>query len=333
MRKIHTFQRYSQKENWVTNNTLLFLSRLQKYNNTKFEHVINAILQENNLHLNIGVNFFQQEKGSKSILDGSISQEEFKIAIETKLVDNFSVDQLNRHLKSLAKVPGKNQILLALSKSEVSNEIKSQVIKCIKTQNLDIKFASVSFSRMVDLIKENIAEFEVEFQETIEEFEDFCRENSLFKDDSRYMLVLTSGTSLKENLQYGIYYDPVDRSHNTEFKKIGLYANKAIVAIGDVEACVHADLINDRLEIRNKVTVSDDIKKRIEEIIRVTNYYDIREGHKFYVVDKFFQTNYKKRSYGSLRGKAYFRINDLAPENPDITAKELAEKLNEKQWD
>ena len=109
MRKIHTFQKYSQRENWVTNNTLLFLSRLQNYNNKKFEKVINAILQENNLNLNIGVNFCQQERSTESVFDGIIFQDEFKLAVETKLFDNFSLSQLGAISKVFQKNPGKTE--------------------------------------------------------------------------------------------------------------------------------------------------------------------------------------------------------------------------------
>jgi len=333
LRKIHTFQKYSQRENWVTNNTLLFLSHLQSYNNKKFERVINAILQENNLNLNVGVNFFQQERGSESVLDGAIFQEEFKIAIETKLFDNFSTDQLKHHIKSLSAESGKNRVLLALSKSEVSNEIKSQVIACIKEMSSEIKFASASFSGLIDLVKENVAEYEVDFQEIIDEFREFCAENELFKDESEYMLVLTAGTSIKENLEFGIYYDPVYRNHNTDFRLIGLYCNKSIVAVGEVQYCVWADLVGNKLEIKNDVSVPEAIKERIKEIILKTSYYDIHEGHKFYVVDTFTPTNYLKRSPGSLRGKTYFRVLDLPGWKPGLSTAELAKNLYGKEWD
>ena len=98
MSKIHYFQRYSSKENWITNSTLLLLSRLHYYNRFKFESVLNSILNDNNLSINVSVNFTQQEKGNQSVVDGVISQDSFKIAVETKLHDNFTANQLIRHL-------------------------------------------------------------------------------------------------------------------------------------------------------------------------------------------------------------------------------------------
>jgi len=100
-------------------------------------------------------------------------------------------------------------------------------------------------------------------------------ENKLFKDESKYMLVLAADTSIKENLEFGSYYDPVHRSHNTDFHFIGLYCNKAIVAVGEVQYGVLADLFEGNLEIKN----DGNVPERIKEMIIKTSYYDIHEGH------------------------------------------------------
>jgi len=256
------------------------------------------------------------------------------VAIETKLFDNFSLSQLKDHVKSLFKESGKNRILLALSKSEVSKEIKSQVISYLKSINSDIKFASISFSGLIELVSQNIAEYEIDFQEVIDEFQEFCNENELTKDEADYMLVVTAGISLKENIEYGLYYDPVTRNHNTDFKYLGLYSNKSIVAVGEVVNCVSADLGENKIIIHNSTKeVSGEIQGRILEMIKNTDYYDIRKGHKFYVVDRFYETNYIKKSPGSLRGKRYFKISDILGGKSGMSGSELAELINDKEWD
>jgi hypothetical protein len=278
------------------------------------------------------VKFYQQEKVAKSIFDGNIFQDEFKIAIETKLFDNYSLSQMKNHIDSLSSENGKNRVLLALSKSELSRHIKAQIVEYIKVTNSDIKLASISFSGLIDLVLQNIAEYEIEFIEEIEEYREFCLENRLMMDKNDYMLVVTAGTSLKENLEYGIHYDPVERNHNTSFKYMGLYVNKAIVAIGEVKYCVWADLVNDSIVINNEINVPDDVKDRISGIIKNTNYYDIRKGHKFYIVDKFYPTNVIKTSSGSLRAKQYFNISDFPGVTAVSNAEELASSLAGKEW-
>jgi hypothetical protein len=146
------------------------------------------------------------------------------------------------------------------------------------------------------------------------------------------MLVVTASTSLRENLKYGVYYDPITRNHNTAFKYMGLYFNKSIVAIGEVMHCVWADSLEDNIVIKNNVNPPEEVKKRISEIIKKTDYYDIRAGHKFYVVDRFYETNFVKTSSGSLRGKQYFKISDLPGVKMGMSANEMATIVNGKEW-
>ncbi|ROI14818.1 hypothetical protein [Epilithonimonas hominis] len=72
MSKIHCFQRYHQKENVVTNNTMLLFSRLYHHSPKKFEVFLQAIV-DSSIELKIGVGFAHQEKSSKSVPDGIIS--------------------------------------------------------------------------------------------------------------------------------------------------------------------------------------------------------------------------------------------------------------------
>ena len=111
MSNIVYFQRYSQRENWITNNTLLLLSRLQEYNPNKFQLVLNELFTEHQVNLSIGVSFFQQRKGDKSVIDGLMFQQGFKVAIETKRHDNFTVNQLRNHLELVRDEKGLSVLL------------------------------------------------------------------------------------------------------------------------------------------------------------------------------------------------------------------------------
>jgi hypothetical protein len=53
MKNVYYFQRYSQRENWATNNTLLLLSRLYQFNRLKFQRAIKEILGQG-IELDIG---------------------------------------------------------------------------------------------------------------------------------------------------------------------------------------------------------------------------------------------------------------------------------------
>ena len=96
MGSIHYFQRYSQKENVLTNNTLLLFSRLYQHSPISFQNFLNDLLD---LDVDAGISFSQQIKGQGSVPDGSLTQTSFRIIVETKLHENFSVGQLKGHLQ------------------------------------------------------------------------------------------------------------------------------------------------------------------------------------------------------------------------------------------
>jgi hypothetical protein len=109
--KIHYFQRYHQKENVATANTMLLLSRLYQYSSDNFFRFLKSEFFSNSFEPEIV--FKLQEKSAKSIPDATISQESFKIVVETKMRDWFYSDQLMRHLESFSDEKYKVMITLA----------------------------------------------------------------------------------------------------------------------------------------------------------------------------------------------------------------------------
>ena len=79
--KIHYFQRYHAKENVATANTMLLLSRLYQYSTDKFFRFLNSWAFPEGFESEIV--FQLQEKNDKSVLDATITQDSFKIAVET----------------------------------------------------------------------------------------------------------------------------------------------------------------------------------------------------------------------------------------------------------
>src|ERR1035437_4842147 len=121
MSEIHYFPRYSQPENVVTNNTLLLLLRLYQYNRFKFERFMELICADEEVQLASSWLQFRQQKGTgKSIVDGYISQDSIKIAVETKLTETFDPAQLENHLAVFAAEQHKLLILLSPTLGEIS---------------------------------------------------------------------------------------------------------------------------------------------------------------------------------------------------------------------
>lgn len=109
--KIHYFQRYHAKENVATANTMLLLSRLYSYSPDKFFKFLNSeYLSEK---FNPEIVFTLQEKSIDSVPDATITQDSFKIVVETKMLDWFYEKQLVRHLNSFKNETYKFMITLA----------------------------------------------------------------------------------------------------------------------------------------------------------------------------------------------------------------------------
>lgn len=126
MATIHYFQRYAQRENVVTNNTLLLLSRLHHQSTSTFEQLLGLLLDD--VEIAVGPSFRQQEGGGSgkgSIPDGAIYQPSFRILVETKRTAASDADQLERHLDRFGHED--TQILLHLTIDRTTPELDAGV--------------------------------------------------------------------------------------------------------------------------------------------------------------------------------------------------------------
>lgn len=129
--KIHYFQRYQGPENVTTANTMLLLSRLYSYSTNKFFHFMNEMFFANTFEPEI--QFDLQPKGKGSVPDASISQQSYKIVIETKTNTPFIASQLINHLNSFGNEERK--VLLSLAPSAMNQDIMQKVETAISQYN------------------------------------------------------------------------------------------------------------------------------------------------------------------------------------------------------
>lgn len=334
MKKIYYFQRYSQKENWVTNNTLLLLSRIHEDSSLRFETILNNLLGESVSSVEIGPSFYQQEKKGTSIPDGLIAQTSFKIKIETKLGGNDNIDQLKRHIDGFEH-NHHQKILISLSKFKLKDSLIKEINSYIKSKDTDVKFVSLTFEELIKTIDQELDEYDLKLREILEEYQEFCESENLIEKKKSTMLVVTAGKSLNENVKYHIYYDPTNRNHNMAFGYLGLYDSKSIQYVGKLQKTFYADYDGEKLIPTNKdnPSITEEEKKRIISIIEETDYYDISKGVKFFLVDKFEKTDYRKISHSSLRGKKYFDLTEIEGFKENLETNEIAELLKNKVWE
>lgn len=336
MSSIHYFQRYSQPENVATNNTLLLFSRLYQHSPNKFKGFLNDLLDDTDLQA--GVLFNQQEKGSASVPDGIVSQTSFKVIIETKMHQGFSISQLGGHLNNFGKE--EFQILLSLSPLLPDFNLQQQISKEVKDYNdsnsKTIRYIPTTFQQIVEKFNNIIEDRDYELIDIIDDYEDYCLTSGLITDIEYRMRVVTCGWTLQENFQFNLYYDPATRGYS-EHTYLGIYSDKSVRGIGKIENIIVADLLpNGQLHVLKSTKPLT--KRQEQNIIAVipfafqNNGYQIATGHKFFCVEQFYETDFSKTTKYPLQGTKFFNLKtELQIDNLPAT-EEIAELLKTKTW-
>ncbi len=341
MAKIHYFPRYSQKENMVTNNTLLLFSRLYNNSPEKFRRFLDTIFEDNGIQIDTTITFKQQEKYKKSIPDGIIEQESFKVIIETKLYSQQNLNQIESHWQAFDKED--KQIFLWLDKEPITDsyrkDINDSLIKFNTENGTNIDFVSTTFKKICSSFNDILEDYDLEMRNLIDDYESFCEESDLIDNISSKIRVVLAGKTFYDNCTSNIYYHPSERGYR-KTKYIGLYKNKAVRAIGELICSVDASY-NEGTDTINLIStqygkISNDMINSLKKVIREAKEkygYNISEGHRFFFVDQFINTGYNKISKGGIMGTRYINLEDIEEYNESITIDIIADLLRSNQWD
>jgi hypothetical protein len=334
MSEIHYFPRYSQRENFVTNNTLLLLLRLYQYSRYKFQSFMERLCaDEPRVQLSTSWLHFQQQKATgKSVLDGFISQDSIKIAVETKLGGSFDSLQLENHMAVFKNE--QHKLLIMLNPTDVADSQISSIRKNALSKNIQV--VHTSFEKIINNARKCLSEHDEEMRALVDDYESFCSEMELLPFDKYLVFVPPCGVSFGDNLEFKLYYCPTTWTRR-KTRYLGVYANKAVRAIGRVAKIVASDV---NLE-KKKVTVQDgvahltvDEEKRILGATKNAKEHgwDVSTGHKFYLCDRLSETEFRKESPGGIQGHRYLDLREfLGPDIPD-DEKQLASRLRECAW-
>lgn len=265
--KIHYFQRYHEKENVATANTMLLLSRLYSYSSDKFFAFLKSEFFEDSFEPEI--TFKLQDKSVKSVPDATITQNSFKIVVETKMSDWFYLEQLMKHLESFGDEQYK--ILITLAPELMEEKKKCEFEKELKRYNATRKYKIVhkntTFEKLVNTIQEFIDDRDYELQDVMEDYLNYCYNDGLItvSDSQKYLRMQLAGTTFDFNFKENIYYDSVDRGFRAH-DYLGLYKNKSMRAIGKITARITAVEENGKMEYNAEF--GELTEERKEKILR-----------------------------------------------------------------
>jgi hypothetical protein len=293
MAEVSYFQRYSQRENHVTNNTLLVLRHLYQTGPAKLEGVLRELLGDDKIAL--GPSFSQQIKRPHSVPDALIAQAPFHIYFETKMGQALDLPQLKRHIGSIAENRGSEDaksILIGLSTAQMLTRDEDTVASYGRDRG--VVFKSVTFAGLAEAVRAACADYESGLRAVVLDYVAFLSAEGLLYASEDWMLVVPCGTSYAENLQFGVYYDGADRPARSPCGFLGIYKDKCISLVGAIKAVLVCQYEADHVSVEHVERGASDagMLGRIKGIIEATGYYDLKaEPQRYYVVDRFEPTD------------------------------------------
>lgn len=339
--RIPYFQRYHGRENVVTSNTMLMLSRLYNYNADKFYTMLNTcILQTDETP---EISFDLQVVGKNSVPDAIISQKSFKIIVETKLHNQFVKNQLLNHLEQFDREEIK--ILLTLDPKPMRKRLFDDVTSELKRYNdsnaerlcTPIKHINLTFEQLVTAIEEVVDDRDTEMLAVFEDFKEYCFDEKLIPDGYKWMRAIVARTTFNDNMELNLYYDR-EIVRFSEHGYIGLYMDKSVRAIGKLVKTVLAKEENGKIVFtsENNGEPTEEEKERIKEAIsRSEKYsYDLKSiPHRYFIVEKFYPTDFKKSSKNAIQKSKFFNLADMLGYVEMPSTEQIAKDLDGKIWE
>lgn len=336
--KVHYFQRYHQKENVATANTMLLLSRFYQYSPDKFFRYLKSLLNDDDFDPEIS--FSMQDKGPKSIPDACLAQPSFKICIETKMCGkSFDEEQLFRHLDSFKTEDCR--VLVTLAPSNMPDCVLASFEDSLKAYNesscYPIAHVNLTFSDLVSMLEDFLDDRDYEMSEIVADYFDYClRDGLIVRSDSwRYLRMQLANGTFDFNIAHNVYFDKASRGFRPH-DYLGLYRNKSLRAIGKITAqvvCVEKDgVLTHEVESGD---LTDDRKAVISECIREMRErgHDIKSReHRYFFVERFYETDYEKTSPRAPMGTRIFDISEVLETSDIPPVEEIARMLRGKSW-
>jgi hypothetical protein len=338
MTQIHYFPRYSQRENFETNNTLLLLHRLYNYNRFRFERFLSKLLREAATEaggaLELGLQIKQQVGTGTSIVDGYLYQDSLRIAIEAKRsADSFRFDQLSRHLSGFTQSNGGFLILLSPERAQIENPGWANIAAEARAKNVIL--VPVTFENVIAAARECLNDYDEEMHALIVDYEDFCSNENLLPVDKWTLFVPPCGRSHQIVTRQKLYFCPSSWSRR-KARYLGVYYNKAVRHIGRISKVVECEM-KDEIVISETVPLSNDEHNRIVAASREHqtsgDVGDLRSGHQFFLCDDMRETMFEKSSPGGIPGHRYFDLRQYFSGNLPLQLQEIGDHLRSKQWE
>lgn len=319
------FQRFSQGENQVTNNVVLFLQLIYRSSPARFERLLVDLIYD--VELSVGPLFSQQVRSRASVPDAVVEQKSFSLFVETKLGKDVYFDQMRRHIEGLRETPGSGstRVMLALSVTCPPEQEVDQLKKLAKTGARPCQFHATTFERIRDAADKVIPEYDEELRQALSDFDRYLEHENLVDWSQRFLPIFPCGDSFEFNRSLGVYYHPATRPSVAQYDFIGIYTRKAVRVIGRINTVVQASFDGKSPAFETERGAMDDgVRQRVvDTVTAVAGLHDLKsDTHRFYIFEEpLGECLISKVSSGGIQGMRY------------LDFKTLAESRKEKEYD
>lgn len=335
MTKISYFQRFSQRENHATNNTLLIVRHFYQESPQKIAAMLSDLTNDD---LSVGLVFEQQVRSSSSIPDALITQAPLDIYIETKRGDQLDQNQIERHIESIgnSSSPNSKKILFGLTRTPIAKHISDEISG--KAQLADITFLPITFEDVVRSLRTVCESHEVALQEVLSDYERYLEDEDLLQI-GEVMSIFPCGQSIRENISYQLYFEPSDRPSKAGSDFIGLYTQKRVRHLASIKTVVTGVIDSYGFKVDNveKGELSDEDKRHISEAVKACIYYPQlgQEAHRYYLFGELYETNFIKSSPYGMMNRRDFNLSRWLnyDEKRQYAAQEVAIELSDQEWE
>ena len=283
--------------------------------------------------------FNLQEKSVDSIPDATITQESFKIVVETKMSDWFYSNQLMRHLNSFKDEKYKVMITLApeLMLESKKADFEQQLKDYNDTQTYPVIHINTTFEGVANAIQEVIDDRDYEMREVLEDYLNYCYNDGLItvSDSWKFMRMQLAATTLDFNVREDIYYDNAERGFRAH-DYLSLYKNKSVRAVGKI--CARIIAVETKDGMQYEAEYGELTEERKDKILRAITDgdgygYDLRSiKHRYFFVEKFHETDFKKITPRAPMGSRVFDLTQILETEQLPSTQAIAELLKTKTW-
>ena len=336
MTKVSYFQRFTQKENHATNNTLLVMRFFYQQSPRKLEVALSELVGE---ELEIGLVFEQQIRSAASTPDALISQQPLELFFETKRGGELDKEQIERHIESIRRPerPHFRRILFGLTRTPISEADRNDLSE--RASEASIMFVGITFSDIVQALERCYEPHETDLHDILNDYREFLDSEDLMQI-GEVMTVFPCGVSLKENVRFRLYFEPPSRPSKFRSKFLGLYHDKHVQYIGRIRTVVVGKPGADAIEVQSTEGDSPTIEElqRISDTVNTCLYYPSlrEEWTRYYVFDEFEKTEFRKNSKGGIRKAKVIELKDwlkYSSSKTEYGTGEVAKQLRGQHFD